>query len=204
MYQPLHFIHNLTARPRQTVAVRRDKPFDAITAEELEQVLTSVSGVTDVAKHTCWWVSGDFCIRAFDAPVYRAAELDDDLEHWDKDVIVGVKRVGWVVMYDITSVTHLCSFQQDMWYEYLYPFVEFEDPDGSDESQRYVVEEAQRECTVGFGDYKSASDMLKIGGFVEADGRGLNDHPGDHYDARKTRDEEWEEQREAWNSNCPL
>lgn len=200
MYRPQHFIHNLTQRPRQTVAVRRDKPFDDITEEELEQVLTSVSGVPDVTKHECWWVSGDFCVRAFDAPVYRAAELDDDLEHWDKDCIVGVKRVGWVVMYDITSITHLCAFQQDMWYEYLYPFVEFDDPDVSDE-RREEVEEAQRESTVGFGDYKSASSMRKIEKFVEDDNRGLNACPSD---PEITREQEWEEQREHWSINYPL
>lgn len=203
MYQSLHFIHNLTARPRQTVAVHRDDPFAEVTAEELEQVLTSVSGVPDVTKHECWWVSGDFCVRAFDAPVYRAAELDDDLEHWDKDFIVGVKRVGWVVMYDITSVTHLCSFQQDMWYEYLYPFVEFEDPNTSDE-RREEVEEVQHEYAKWSGDYKSASSLLKIEKFVEEDNRGLNDHPGHRDDARKTREQELEEQREHWSSNCPL
>lgn len=197
MYQPAHFIHNLTQRPRQTVAVRRDKPFDDITEEEIEQVLTSVSGVPDIAKHECWWVSGDFCIRALDAPVYRAIEWDDHPYAKAKDV----DRSGWVCMVDVSQRTHCCEVTPSYLLEPLYAFA----VGGTDEAN-----EAAYDSLMGGADYESfyvhchVVDARTKGITEPADGRGLNGHPGHHDDARKTRDHEWEEQREAWNSNCPL
>lgn len=199
MYQAQHFIHNLTARPRQTVAVRRDKPFDAITAEELEKVLTSVSGVPDVTKHECWWVSGDFCIRALDAPIYRAVEWADH----PFAQAAGVARSGWVCMVDVSQQTHCCEVTPSYLLEPLYPFA-VALGEGADAEAAVA---AAHEEMMGSADYDSFYVHCRVidkAEGVTADGRGLNDHPGDHYDARKTRDEEWEEQREAWNSNCPL
>lgn len=199
-YQQHIFVHRLS-EPKQSVCLWRKYPWADLTAEELEAALTSVSGVPTVEKHECWWVSGDFCVRAIDAPIYRAFERADNLKNWDEDVIQGVKSTGWVVMYDTTKCVHLCELTPSYELELLYPFCSLE---VDDEYKREQILDAQHECTQEHVTYVHCRTLQHLQNFVEEDGRGLRDHPGDHDDARKTREQEWEQQREAWTSNCPI
>lgn len=127
-----------------------------------------------------------------------ACEVWDNLEHWElppeeKDK---VKAIGWVVMCDTESMTHLCELRGSYWYEYLYPIVLLKD--GVEDPDQQLVEkleELQRQYTDEHGTYDYSQLWMKG-----------NAHWADHSkdDPDETPEEIWESWRESWNGNCPI
>jgi hypothetical protein len=127
-----------------------------------------------------------------------ACELWDDLNTWNlpADEKDKIKAIGWAVMCDTESVTHLCDLQGSYWYEYLYPIVVLKDDvEDPDQTLRQKLEEYQREATQEEGEYRK--DELWTKGNVR-----WADHSKDSPD--ETPEEIWESWRESWNGNYPL
>jgi hypothetical protein len=127
-----------------------------------------------------------------------ACERWDNLDHWNlpADEKDKIKAIGWVVMCDTESMTHLCDLQGSYWYEYLYPIVVLKD-DVEDPDQTLVEKlvEYQRSATEDLGDY-SKKELWLHGNCRWAD------HSRD--DPDETPEEIWESWRESWNGNYPL